>query len=106
MSNNIGSFHSGRFNPYQRINTPSENTSDKAPTPPDQTEAAQSTEAAKKPDAPESAASVQELSAAEREMIQQKFPQDPDLSMRLYGPNRSTQQVNPGVLGQNLDVSG
>ena len=104
MSNNIGSFHSGRFNPYQRINTPSDGASNPtAPTPPEQTEATQSTQA---PDAPESAASMQELSAAEREMIQKKFPQDPDLSMRLYGPNRSTQQVNPGVLGQNLDVSG
>lgn len=104
MSNNIGSFHSGRFNPYQRINTPAEQTPEtNAPAPSEKTDSARPTNA---PDAPEAASATQELSAAEREMIQRKFPQDPDLSMRLYGPNRSTQKVNPGVLGQNLDVSG
>ncbi len=104
MSNNIGSFHSGRFNPYQRINTPAGQTPEtNAPAPSESTDTA---EAARKSEAPESAASMQELSAAEREMIQRNFPQDPDLSMRLYGPNRSTETVNPGVLGQNLDVSG
>lgn len=47
-----------------------------------------------------------DLSAQEREMIKDNFPEDPELSMRLYGRSRDAQTVNPDTLGNNLDMTG
>lgn len=47
-----------------------------------------------------------ELTAAEQHMILREFPEDPDLSLRLYGPNRDEQTINPGAVGKQLDVQG
>jgi len=47
-----------------------------------------------------------ELTMAEQRMILREFPEDPDLSLRLYGPNRDAQTINPGAVGNQLDVQG
>lgn len=47
-----------------------------------------------------------ELTTAEQRMILREFPEDPDLSLRLYGPNRDAQTINPSALGNQLDVQG
>jgi hypothetical protein len=39
-------------------------------------------------------------------MIQQYFPESPQLTLRLYGPNRNTQTLHPDALGSRLDVRG
>lgn len=47
-----------------------------------------------------------ELTTAEQRMILRQFPEDPDLALRLYGPNRDEQTLNPGAVGKQLDVQG
>lgn len=47
-----------------------------------------------------------DLTAQEQEMIEEHFPEDSELSMRLYGRGRDTQTVNPDTVGRNLDVTG
>lgn len=47
-----------------------------------------------------------ELSVEEQQMIKENFPDDPELSMRLYGRSRDAQAMNPGAVGSNLDVTG
>lgn len=49
---------------------------------------------------------TEDLSTAERRMILRAFPEDPDLSLRLYGPNRDAQTVNPSAVGGQIDVHG
>lgn len=63
---------------------------------------------AKMPEAtPQAAqAAAEGLSAAEQQMIDRYFPASSDLSMRLYGPGRNEQTINPGAVGRHLDVSG
>lgn len=102
MSNDIGSFHPSNFNPYQRVGR---NTQVPAQ-PSTGAEDAQKADEAHTPTNSDASTEAQSLSAAEREMIERKFPSNPDLSMRLYGPNRDTQTVNPSVLGNNLDMRG
>lgn len=55
---------------------------------------------------PSTAGNAGDLSSAERRMIRRTFPEDPDLSLRLYGPNRDAQTINPGAVGNQLDVQG
>ncbi len=112
MSNNIGSFSPGQFNLYQRIQDGRSTPSPSSPSQPDRVQRNAETTP------PSSAQEMQEmparpatgqtpsLSQAEEAMIQREFPTNKDLSMRLYGPNRSTQNVAPDTLGRNLDVRG
>lgn len=46
------------------------------------------------------------LTPAEQRMILREFPEDPNLSLRLYGPNRDAQTINPSAVGNQLDVQG
>lgn len=46
------------------------------------------------------------LTLQEQQMIEERFPEDPELSMRLYGRGRGTETVNPDTVGGNLDVTG
>ena len=54
----------------------------------------------------EAKAGPKALTAQEQQMIEQTFPEKPELSMRLYGRSRGTQTLNPGALGSRLDVQG
>ncbi len=47
-----------------------------------------------------------DLSAQEQQMIKENFPEDPELSMRLYGRGRDAQTVSSNTVGGNLDVTG
>lgn len=53
-----------------------------------------------------SAAPANGLSQAEQQMIDRYFPPSPALTLRLYGANRSAQQVNPHAVGARLDLRG
>ena len=53
-----------------------------------------------------SSGSSDRLSTAEQRMILRAFPENPDLSLRLYGPNRDAQTINPSAVGNQLDVQG
>lgn len=86
------------------------------------TYAAQPTQRLQQPTAPEAPAQPQQpvraeaaarplpgdvnvpLSAAEQTMIERQFPAAPALSMRLYGPSRTSQTVTPGAVGNRLDL--
>ena len=105
MSNNIGSFSPGQFNPYNRVQNGSSAT---PPSAPEDSRVQQTPETEKTSSVQKSQAAdgAPELSKAEAAMIQREFPTNSDLSMRLYGPNRSTQNVAPDTLGHNLDVRG
>jgi hypothetical protein len=46
------------------------------------------------------------LSAQEQRMIEEKFPEDPELSMRLYGQQRDARTVRGRAVGENIDVVG
>ncbi len=38
--------------------------------------------------------------------IQRHFPPSEKLTLRLYGPNRTLQTLQPGTLGSQLDIKG
>ena len=46
------------------------------------------------------------LTAQEQKMIEQNFPEDPELSMRLYGRGRDAETVRGRAIGDNIDVTG
>jgi hypothetical protein len=47
-----------------------------------------------------------DLMAQEQQMIEEKFPEDPTLSIRLYGRGRDTEMVRSSAVGENIDVTG
>jgi hypothetical protein len=79
-------------------------------TPPAQAPPAPRPDAAKpaaEPPPTRSAATAQTdaLSADEQQMIDRYFPPQPKLALRLYGPGREAQAVNPTAVGGRLDLS-
>ncbi|MFB6273792.1 MAG: hypothetical protein ABEL51_12940 [Salinibacter sp.] len=46
------------------------------------------------------------LTTEEQQMIEENFPEDPELSMQLYGRSRGTETVRTNSVGGNLDVTG
>ncbi len=46
------------------------------------------------------------LTVQEKQMIEEKFPEDPELSMRLYGRGRDAEMVRGSAIGENIDVVG
>lgn len=105
--NTIGSSAAGRAAYTQNVN-PSQESSDAAPGPEKSASGAEkSSEAQGAPDpAPVQDASEDTLTTQERKAIAENFPEDPELSMRLYGRGRDAQTVNPNAVGGNLDVTG
>jgi hypothetical protein len=81
--------------------TPSTPDSDAAPGTQQTSEAQQ----ARETQSP-SASADGDLTAQEQQMIENNFPERPELSMRLYGRSRGTETVNPGSVGSRLDVRG
>ncbi|WP_103029088.1 hypothetical protein [Salinibacter altiplanensis] len=102
--NTIGSSAAGRA-AYTQDVTPSRESSDaaaspeKSASPPEE-----SSEAQRAPASPE--ASGDTLTTQEKTAIEENFPEDPELSMQLYGRGRESQTVNPNAVGGNLDVTG
>lgn len=47
-----------------------------------------------------------DLTTEEQKMIDESFPEDPELSMQLYGRGRGTETVSSNSVGGNLDVTG
>lgn len=45
------------------------------------------------------------LSEVEQQRIAQRFPPNPTLELRLYGPNASMSTATPAALGNRLDLS-
>lgn len=99
MNNRIGSYLNTQLQAYQRTQQAREAqapspTPASAPTGPVQ---------AQQPAQP---ASPTALTKAEEQMIDRFFPPTPALSLRLYGPGRTTHNLNPGALGSRLDLRG
>jgi len=46
------------------------------------------------------------LEQDEQQMISRYFPASSEMSMRLYGPGRGAQSINPAALGRHLDLQG
>jgi len=46
------------------------------------------------------------LTEQEQRVIEENFPEDPELSMRLYGRGRDTETVRGSAVGENIDVTG
>jgi hypothetical protein len=46
------------------------------------------------------------LSPSESQMIEKVFPESPAITLRLYGPGRSSTELNPASLGGRLDLRG
>lgn len=51
-------------------------------------------------------ASENGLTVQEEQMIEENFPDDPELSMRLYGRGRDAEMVRSSAVGENIDVTG
>lgn len=104
MSKKINGFNPLGYSPYS-ARTPGVNRDALQSASVDKTAAAS---AARRPDDQDgsSSGSSDTLSTAERRMILRAFPENPDLSLRLYGPNRDAQTINPGAVGNQLDVQG
>jgi hypothetical protein len=94
MSNGIPSNSYSRINAYRQASQPQE----VQPRP--------EVAAARPPAAPQQARAANGLSQAEQQMIDRYFPASPGLSLRLYGADRSAQQVNPNGVGSRLDLRG
>lgn len=95
MTNRINAYQQARFTPSQRIAAP---TAPQPTAPPQATRTASATGVAPQAASP--------LSTDEQQMIQQYFPESPQLALRLYGPNRTTRTLQPDALGSRLDVRG
>lgn len=95
MSHGISGYH-GRVNLYR----PLEQLADSEP----QVKKA-GREAASTPPSKE-ASLGSDLSEAESRMIQDYFPESEQMKLRLYGPNRQAEAVNPNAVGQRLDLRG
>ena len=95
MNNRINAYQQTRLDHYQRVSSPAASTPAAAP---------QATKLASPAGRTPSATSP--LSTDEQQMIQQYFPESPQLTLRLYGPNRNTQTLHPDALGSRLDVRG
>jgi hypothetical protein len=95
MNNRINAYQQTRLDHYQRVSSPAASTPAAAP---------QATKPASPAGRTPSATSP--LSTDEQQMIQQYFPESPQLTLRLYGPNRNAQTLHPDALGSRLDVRG
>ena len=105
--NTIGSSAAGRAAYTQGVN-PSQESSSAASSPEKSASNPEKSSEAQQATGPAEAqeASDDTLTTQEREAISENFPEDPELSMRLYGRGRGAQTVNPNAVGGNLDVTG
>lgn len=97
MSYGINAYQHARLNAYSRVQSQSETPPAQAPAAPEQ---------AAETGRPASSGAAQGLSRDEQHMISRYFPERPELSMRLYGPDQHARTVQPDALGSRLDVSG
>ena len=111
MSSSVNPYRQAGRAAYTRSTNPSQEaartqrSSQQQPTQ-EQSAAAASKSSAKTNGLQKAKAGPEALTAQEQQMIDQTFPEKPELSMRLYGRSRGTQTVNPGALGSRLDVQG
>ncbi|MEF8816890.1 MAG: hypothetical protein V5A20_02245 [Salinibacter sp.] len=105
--NTIGSSAAGRAAYTQGVN-PSQESSGAASSPEKSASSPEKSSETQQATGPSEAqdASDDTLTTQEREAISENFPEDPELSMRLYGRGRGAQTVNPNAVGGNLDVTG
>lgn len=100
---NLYSSHSAGRAAYTRGSTPSQESTQSAPS-------ADDTENAESPSEPQDTAlqktAQSDLTTQEQQMIEENFPEDPELSMRLYGRGRGAKTVSSNTVGENLDVTG
>lgn len=105
---NVNPSHAAGHAAYSRHTTPSQETPSQEAAQSPSTPESESTDSTNEPP---SDTALQEgtdgtLTSQEQEMIEENFPEDPELSMRLYGRGQNTETVNPDAVGRNLDVTG
>ena len=96
MSNGIYGYNAARINAYRPV--------EKAVDTPREQQGARSADTQTA-----SAAKVNlgaDLSPEEARMISQHFPSAPQMTLRLYGPGRQAQALNPNGVGSRLDIKG
>lgn len=101
---NVNSSHAAGRSAYIRQTNPSQETEQSI-----QSTADSETPSSAKETAERTAIQEQEdktLTSQEQQMIEENFPEDPELSMRLYGQGQGTGTVHPDAVGRNLDVTG
>lgn len=100
---NVNPSHAAGRAAYTRHTNPSQEAAQSSSS----REAESSSSAQEEPDDPSAAGEKQgTLTSEERAMIEENFPDDPELSMRLYGRGQDTKTVRPDAVGHNLDVTG
>lgn len=96
MSYGISGYN-GRVNLYRQLEQLSETTPQK------KSGSEQSTEVRS---ASNAASLGADLSEAESKMIRNYFPESEQMQLRLYGPGRKSETVNPNAVGRRLDLRG
>lgn len=96
MSHGISGYN-GRINLYRQLEQLTEAAPQK------KSDALQPAEQSPAPKGPSLGAG---LSEAETKMINNFFPESDQMKLRLYGPNRQSETVNPNAVGRRLDVRG
>jgi hypothetical protein len=95
MSNGIPGFNAGRINPYHQL---------------DRTEGSRETTAPRtespKRGMPARPTLGADLSVEESRMIEQNFPPSPQMTLRIYSPDKNAHSVNPNGIGSRLDLRG
>lgn len=89
--------YNGRINLYQQLEQLTETGAAKKSGP------AQEGGASSPPKAPPLGA---DLSEAESRMIHDFFPESEQMKLRLYGPGRKAETMNPNAVGRRLDLRG
>ena len=98
MSNGISGYN-GRINLYRQLEQFSGASPQKADEP--------ARESAPAPAPAARASSLGSgLSEDESTMIRDYFPESEQMQLRLYGPNRKTESMNPNAVGRRLDLRG
>jgi len=101
--NSVHSSHAAGHAAYTRGPSSSQETS---PSPSSSEQAQKANSSPEPQDTALEKTSKSDLTTQEQQMIEENFPEDPELSMRLYGRGRSTETVASNSVGGNLDVTG
>jgi hypothetical protein len=101
--NSVHSSHAAGHAAYARGSSSSQEASS---SPSSSEEAKKTNSGAEAQDTALEKTSKSDLTAQEEKMIEENFPEDPELSMRLYGRGRGTETVASNTVGSNLDVTG
>lgn len=102
--NSVSSSHEAGRAAYTRGASPSQQSA--ASTPASEKAAESASSSKTQTDTALQKTAESDLSTEEQQMIEENFPEDPELSMKLYGRGRGSKTVRSNSVGGNLDVTG